>query len=61
MSFITISAIYNSSLHPCYHQYLDNDDNLPFFLSGGLWYYFAFDGQKYNLCMTSEKDLSERK
>jgi len=62
MSFITISAIYNSDLRPSYHKYLDNEDNMPFFLSqAGLWYYFAFDGQKYNLCMISKTDLGEKK
>jgi hypothetical protein len=38
-------------------QYVGNDEKLPYVLKDKLYHYFAFDGQKFNLVMTSEKEL----
>jgi hypothetical protein len=41
--------------------YLDGDTTLPYVVRLGRFYYFAFDGQKYNLVMETGTDLNERK
>lgn len=41
--------------------YLDNDNRFPYVCRLGRFYYFAFNGQKYNLAMESGIDLNERK
>lgn len=41
--------------------YLDNDNHFPYICRLGRFYYFAFDGQRYNLLMETGTDLNERK
>ena len=41
--------------------YLNGDTSLPYTLRSGRFYYFAFDGHRYNLVLESKIDLNERK
>jgi len=39
-------------------QYLAGDPNIPYVLKDGVYQYFSFNGEKYQLFATSERDLN---
>lgn len=39
-------------------RFVGNDNDLPFVCKDQEYYYFAFDGKKYNLVMVSSRDLN---
>ena len=42
-------------------RYMEGSEKLPYVYHKNLYHYFSFDGKQYQLVMTSEHDLQERK
>ena len=61
LSFGSISGILRWVGNNQAVKYMEGSEKLPYVYFRNLYHYFSFDGKQYQLVMTSERDLQEKK